>query len=150
MAAEILMTPRDFCDSHDEWFPVATLHWDAKPNNLLEKLLSQSVPQPVAMIEADAFQLERDFLREAAVWERETKHLSSTTRRVLHQSYQNIIRMGMPVVPFLLRDLRTNRRLWFWALREITETDPVKPQYAGNVDKMIAAWVDWGIREGKI
>jgi hypothetical protein len=41
----------------------------------------------------------------AALWHNETDFLSSMTEAAAHPAYQAIIRLGPPVVPFLLRDL---------------------------------------------
>jgi hypothetical protein len=90
------------------------------------------------------------FKQQADRWERETAFLSATPMRVLHESYQSIMAMGPEVVPILLRDLQKTRRHWFWALRHLTNADPVPEKDRGNVDKMVAAWLDWGSKEGKI
>jgi hypothetical protein len=90
------------------------------------------------------------FKEQADKWESETAFLSATPMRVLHASYQSIMAMGPEVVPLLLRDLQETRRHWFWALRHLTNADPVTEKDKGNVDKMIATWVEWGRREGKI
>jgi hypothetical protein len=100
-----------------------------------------------AAVEAEA--LEHKFLEQASIWDRETAHLSSTPKMILHDSYQKIMAMGPDVVPHLLRDLERNRRSWFWALRHLTGTNPVPPQDQGDLDKMIEAWVSWGKREGR-
>ena len=94
--------------------------------------------------------LEQQFKRQADKWESETAFLSSTPMRVLHDRYQSIMAMGPEVVPILLRDLQKTQRHWFWALRHLTNADPVPERDKGNVDKMIAAWIEWGRREGKI
>jgi hypothetical protein len=94
--------------------------------------------------------LEERFREHADKWERETAFLSATPMRVLHDSYQSILAMGPEIVPVLLRDLQKTRRHWFWALRHLTNADPVAEKDRGNADKMIAAWVQWGKREGKI
>ena len=83
-------------------------------------------------------------------WEQETKHLSSTSKRVMHPSYQSIIGMGPDVVPLLLRDLERTHRMWFWALTAITGENPVNPGDAGDVRKMVRAWLEWGKRTGRI
>lgn len=93
--------------------------------------------------------LEKRFREHADTWERQTAFLSATPMRVLHDSYQSIMAMGPAVVPILLCDLQKTRRHWFWALRHLTNVDPVPEKDKGNVDKMIAAWVEWGRREGK-
>ncbi|MGP8174149.1 MAG: hypothetical protein ACLP7O_06325 [Terracidiphilus sp.] len=99
---------------------------------------------------AEAKDIEAEFNELAEKWDLETSYLSSTPKRVLHDSYQSIMAMGPDVVPFLLRDLRDNRRSWFWALRHITQANPVPSEDQGNLDKMVDAWVAWGKREGRI
>jgi hypothetical protein len=94
--------------------------------------------------------LEQRFASEADKWERETSHLSSTPKMVLHSSYQRILAMGPDVVPYLLLDLQRTHRSWFWALNHLTGVDPVRIEDKGDLDKMVAAWVAWGKREGKI
>ncbi len=91
--------------------------------------------------------LKERFLEHATKWDRETTYLSSTPKMILHDSYQKIMAMGPDVVPLLLQDLQENRRSWFWALRHITNANPVPPEDQGNLDKMVAAWVAWGRRE---
>jgi hypothetical protein len=76
-------------------------------------------------------------------WERETSHVSSITKRVMHPCYQSILGMGPNVVSLLIRDMQENRRDWFWALQHLTQENPVSARDAGNLDKMIAAWVGW-------
>lgn len=92
--------------------------------------------------------LEAHFRVLADKWERETRHSSSTAKRVMHSSYQTIIGMGRAVVPLLLRDLQQNRRDWSWALYHLTQVNPVNPADAGKMDEIIMAWVNWGKEEG--
>jgi hypothetical protein len=94
--------------------------------------------------------LARIFKQHAEKWEREVAHLSSTTKRVMHPSYQSIIGMGPAVVPLLLRDLQETHRHWFWALNYITGENPVSPNTAGDIRKMSDAWLKWGRDKGLI
>lgn len=64
----------------------------------------------------------------------------------MHPAYQQIIGMGPEVVPLLLRDLAETESHWFWALRVITNDNPVPPEHRGRVDRMISAWLSWGMR----
>jgi hypothetical protein len=104
----------------------------------------------IAAAPTKAQDIEAEFLQLAETWDRETAHLSSTPKMVLHDSYQRIMAMGPDVVPLLLRDLRDNRRSWFWALRHLTQANPVCLEDQGNLDKMIADWLAWGKRERRI
>jgi hypothetical protein len=92
--------------------------------------------------------LEQRFQRLAAAWEQAVAHHSSSAVRYGHPAYQEIIRIGRPVVPLLLRDLERDRRHWFAALKAITAADPVPPADAGKVDAMREAWLRWGRENG--
>jgi hypothetical protein len=112
------------------------------------RLLNKGVGREAAV--ADALTLEQRFRKEAEKWDRETAFLSSTPTMVLHDSYQKIMAMGPDIVPIMLRDLRQTRRSWFWALRHLTNENPVPAEDQGNLDKMISAWIAWGVRKGRI
>lgn len=135
------------------WCPTPKPYWGKKPlSGLLDEIWewpSQVVDAVPATFEAEKT-LEQKFYKEAEKWERETGHLSSTAKRVLHSSYQAIMAMGPPVVPLLLRDLQRNRRDWLWALYHLTQANPINPSDAGKMDRMITAWVNWGKANGKI
>lgn len=61
--------------------------------------------------------------------------------------------MGMPVVPHIMAELEKRPDFWFSALREITGKNPVRPESAGRVREMAAAWLEWSrterAREGR-
>lgn len=136
----------------DEWFaPPHTGDWGNRQRmiSLLQDMWHYPEAESVCVAEPEPTLAER-FHREADKWDSETAFVSSTPKKVLHESYQKIMAMGPDVVPLLLRDLQTNRRSWFWALRHLTQANPVPVEYQGNLDKMIASWVAWGKREGKI
>ena len=81
-------------------------------------------------------------------WREETAHISSTTRIAMHPAYQKIIGMGPAAIPLLLRELENDPDHWFWALRAITDDDPVKAQDRGNLEKMTGAWLTWAKMKG--
>ncbi len=92
--------------------------------------------------------LEERFRRLAATWGRATAYLSSMTEASNHPAYQEIIGLGLPVVPLLLRDMEANHTHWFRALREITGVSPIPKSAAGNVPKMVEVWLEWGKANG--
>lgn len=92
--------------------------------------------------------IEERFRRLAAVWARATDHVSSMTAASQHSAYQEIIRLGPTVVPLLLRDLEANETHWFIALRQITGAHPIPPGAAGNIPKMVEAWLRWAKDNG--
>jgi hypothetical protein len=107
-----------------------------------------SVPAKQALTAQPAERVEARFRRLAAVWERETGHLSSMLAASSHPAYQQIIDLGPDVVPLLLRDLEENEGHWFIALRKITGAQPVPESAAGNLPKMVEAWLAWAKENG--
>src|SRR5215510_10026663 len=73
----------------------------------------------------DGETLEEKFHRLASGWKNDTQHLSSITAMVTHPKYQSIIGMGPAVLPILFKQLQEDPDYWFWALRAITEEDPI-------------------------
>jgi hypothetical protein len=92
--------------------------------------------------------IQRKFLRLRDQWLSERGPESSTSRLVLHPAYQTIIGMGSDAIPLLLRELEQRPDAWFWALRAITEENPVPAQAAGDGQAMAKAWIRWGKERG--
>lgn len=92
--------------------------------------------------------IERIFNALVQVVIRETCSESSTVRIALHPAYQQIIGLGQPAVPLLLRELERRSGRWFWALKAISRFDPVAPSDQGKTRKMIEAWLQWGTEAG--
>jgi hypothetical protein len=92
--------------------------------------------------------VEERFRRLEATWMAEVGHHSSTTKLVNHGAFQEIIRLGHAVVPFMLKDLEKKPRLWVWALPAITGADPVPVSDRGNIAKMSEAWLRWARANG--
>ena len=83
-------------------------------------------------------------------WEAETAFLSSVSDIVMHPAYQQIIGMGPVSIPLILREMSIKQGQWFWALKSITNEDPVKPRHRGIVAEMSKAWLQWGKERGYI
>lgn len=96
--------------------------------------------------------IEQQFHEQADKWRRETEHLSSPAQIMMHPSYHAILGMAkgreQEVIRLMLCDLRDNRAPWFWALSYLTKENPIQQSDAGNLDKMIKAWVNWGTARG--
>ena len=90
---------------------------------------------------------EQKFKRLATVWKARGP-ISSPTKLVMHSAYQSIVGMGPVAVPLLLRALEQEADLWFWALRAITEADPVPLSSRGRIKEMADAWLKWGREHG--
>lgn len=92
--------------------------------------------------------LAQKFQTLAAQWRQETRHLSLMSDIVLNTAYQQIVGMGMPAIPLLLKELQERPDHWFWALRSITGENPILPDDRGRVTKMAKAWLQWGKDHG--
>jgi hypothetical protein len=81
-------------------------------------------------------------------WLRDTRSASSFTAVVSHPAYQEIIRMGREVVPFILRDLEKEPKHWGPALQAITGAQPVPKEHAGRVTRIAEDWLRWARENG--
>jgi len=91
---------------------------------------------------------EEKFRRLAAICSAETAYVSSTTELVAHPAFQEIVRMGPPIIPLILREVQNRSGHWHRALRQITGADPVPVADRGNMDKAAEAWLRWGKEQG--
>jgi len=94
--------------------------------------------------------MEKKFNRLARTWKAETGMLSRLDEKYMHVAYQQIIGMGEAAIPFILRDLKETRGHWLWALRAIAGESPVPQKNAGNLSKVIEAWLEWGRKRGYV
>jgi hypothetical protein len=101
-------------------------------------------PVPATPVET----LGQRFRRLESRWTAETGHLSSTSRIVNHPDFQEIIGLGPPVIPLMLRDLDQRPRLWVWALPLIAGVNPVAENDSGDIAKMSQAWLRWAKENG--
>jgi len=100
--------------------------------------------QEQATAEERVAEVEQKFRTLAEQWYVETMPLSSYFEKILHPAYQKILTLSVAAVPLILRELQDEPTDWFWALRIITDDDPVKPEDAGDMVAMAAAWLAWG------
>jgi hypothetical protein len=87
-----------------------------------------------------------EFKALAEEWRRDTRHVSSITKKVMHPAYQRIMAMGEAALPLILQDLQATRSHWLWALHYITRKDPADP--AANFHQAVDAWLRWGRENG--
>jgi hypothetical protein len=92
--------------------------------------------------------VEKKFVRLRDQWKAQRGYHSDTMRLVTHPAYQSIIGMGLDVVPLILRELASKPDRWYWALRAITEEDPVPVEARGDGKAMTQAWLNWGKARG--
>lgn len=86
----------------------------------------------------------------ATQWREKSQFMSNSAQMAMLKSYQQIIGIGEPAVPLLLEELQREPNQWFWALEAITSQDPVPPADRGQLDRMAAAWIAWGVEQGHL
>jgi hypothetical protein len=101
-----------------------------------------------SQIARSAETVEQRFRLLAAAWRNAVAHHSSSTIRDNHPAYREVIKLGPEVLPYLLRDLEDNHTHWCCALSEITGVDPSPPTVAGNIPKLVEAWLSWAKEQG--
>jgi hypothetical protein len=83
-----------------------------------------------------------------AEWKAGTRYLSDTNAICTHFAYQKIVGMGVEALPFIFRELRVRPDHWFWALKAITNQDPVPEEHLGRMKLMAQDWLAWAKRNG--
>lgn len=87
----------------------------------------------------------------AQQWKTERGARSSITETAMLQPYQSIIGMGEDAIRPIISELRSegdDPDQWFWALRAVTQANPVNPEHQGDFAKMAQAWIEWAEDNG--
>jgi hypothetical protein len=84
------------------------------------------------------------FSRLARQWKAHRGPTSSLSKIANDPAYQEIILMGVTVVPHILAALEAEPDFWFAALRRITGANPITPDIQGDLHAMTQAWLKWG------
>lgn len=134
----------------EKYLPLASTRWVDEPP--LPNLWSDTEREWKCTFESHRKRfkntLEEQFHDLSTKWREEVAFVSMTDEIVMNMSYQRIIGMGKPVIPFILRDLVSTNDHWFWALEALTGENPVAPEDRGNIAKMVSAWVEWANKNG--
>jgi superfamily II DNA or RNA helicase len=91
---------------------------------------------------------EEHFLQLLSEWRKETAFQSSPRAITGHSSYQQIIDIGKPALPFIFEDMQENGGWWYPALRAITGDNPVPREARGSRTLNDEAWLRWGQDRG--
>jgi hypothetical protein len=120
-----------------------------RPNDAVQTQDMQSRQYVVTSV-SESFTTEEQFAGLAETWREQTDGLSLARKKADHPCYQTIIRMGYPVVPCVLRELRDHGGHWYSALSTLTGENPISKEHAGDVRKMRESWLRWGRDKGLI
>lgn len=113
------------------------------PEDANNKVWYKVFGMDLSSISASAFFTQKKFEELKRKWVDETKFLSNPQLIYGNANYRGIIELGLAVVPYLLDDLSKNDNDWLFALREITNENPVKQNHYGFFDLMKKDWIDW-------
>ena len=67
--------------------------------------------------------LMEEFSERAERWELESAIHSSPAAKFLHPDYQGIMAMGTPIIPLILKRLKTSQSDWLWALEHLVPNE---------------------------
>jgi hypothetical protein len=123
------------------------------PRPSVETFLQRAYVHVTALLEVfpaptDTAELRKRFNGLAKAWLKESRNMSSATQKAMLPAYQQIIGLGPVAVPLILERLKQEPNQWFWALRAITNANPVPDEHVGRVQDMADDWVQWGRRNG--
>ena len=93
--------------------------------------------------------VENRFRTLAQEWYASVNTRSSRTQTNL-RAYQEIIELGRPVIPCVLRELRDHGGFWFRALSTLTGENPIPDYMRGDALAMTRAWIEWGRDRGLV
>ena len=60
-----------------------------------------------------------------------------------NKNYKKIISFGKKIIPILVKDMNENDMDWIFALSEILNVNPIKPENNGYWNKMKEDWNDY-------
>lgn len=116
-----------------------------RPSNIAGSLATEST-NPYAY---EDLTVRDKFLLLSGIWRFERPNMSSLVKdRINHPAYREIVKMGMVVVPFILKDLDDRLDDWFDALERITSENPVPKESYGKLSEMRTIWQLWGQERG--
>jgi hypothetical protein len=85
------------------------------------------------------------------MWRDQTGFLSSTSARISHPAYQELIGLGTAALPFIFRDMeQTLDGHLSSALVAITGAQPVPSEEGGQIPKVAQQWLAWARRNGHL
>jgi len=85
-------------------------------------------------------------------WNDETKFISDPYKACANSAFREIVDMKWAAVPLIMDELAHSPNIFLLsALEEITGEDPISPEDYGDVEKMVASWLNWANehREGE-
>lgn len=99
-------------------------------------------------VPAKEISIEDKFYIAAKNWKKETSIYSFGSRKITNEHYVSIIGLGVvygePIIKIILQDLKKGTEFWHYALKKITNANPVPKGDVNNLQKVRVAWLAWG------
>lgn len=90
-------------------------------------------------------ELETQFMILAEKWKDDTGLYSTMGKKVVNDTYLDIIGLGREIVPFILKDIQNGGTAhWHSALKALTKENPVPEEDLHKNKKIKQAWLNWG------
>lgn len=83
------------------------------------------------------------FRRLYSQWLDDIAHMSSVREMMTGEGFEQMVAMGPDVLPLVLRELQAKPTFLFLVAQRITGHNPVTPDCVGDVQKIVACWVNW-------
>jgi hypothetical protein len=107
-----------------------------------------AAPGPAKYRRGGSQDMAQRFAELAAKWREDTQFHSSPKILFDHPAYQEIIGFGSAVLPLMFKDLEVTGSFWFWALKAITNENPVPHADGGDIPRVTEHWLNWGRERG--
>ncbi len=126
-----------FCESFGTSAEATTIIASIK--SLQESLLENSLYYSITKHDIERAR----FIRLRDQWISETLFFSNPELIYNNGAYQNIIGLGQGMLPYIFEDMRYSPNHWFYALRQLTQVNPVKKEHRGDMQLMTEDWLNW-------
>jgi hypothetical protein len=94
------------------------------------------------------FVVEDRFLELAKNWKKETAMFSVIRDKMIDSNYLEIIGLGRtfkePILKLILKDLEKREEFWHYALKTISDVNPVPKGMVNNLSVVRECWLQWG------
>lgn len=97
--------------------------------------------------------IEKKFQELSNKWKNETKGFSLAASKINNTNYLTIIGLGVTfpdkITKLILKDLEQSSSYWHYALKKITNINPVPKEFSANTKKTRDFWLKWANENNK-
>lgn len=98
--------------------------------------------------------IEEKFIELSDKWKNETKGFSQAASKINNTNYLTIIGLGIiypeKVTKLILMDLQIQSSYWHYALKKITQQNPIPKGLGTNIEKARQYWLEWAKTNHKL